>query len=527
MNSTARAAKWWPYAGLRLVLALLLGASLTLAYAPFDYYWLTLPVLIGVLALGWDATAAEGFKLGFSFGLGWFSTGLSWIFVSIDQFGGLPLLATLFILALLYCYLALFPALAFMLWRYAAWWRRDPQQHQARQGAIFLLPLLWLLIELLRGWLFTGFPWLSLGYTQTTTMLGQWAPWVGEIGVSVLLMLLASAVLWAWFSRNWQALIPAALILLIAGVLPHFGSLSRTGVEHQVALVQGNVQQSTKWDAAQQWPTVLRYLDLSRPHYGSSDVIIWPESAITILEPFAGDILANIEAATQAQDTAIVTGIIDYRREADAFYNSIVVVGPQGEDQLGRYQYRGDNRYQKHQLLPIGEFVPFEAWLRPLAPLFNLPMSSFSRGDYQQANLQANGVALAAAICYEILFSAQVGAQLENQTDYILTISNDTWFGRSHGPWQHLQIAQMRALEYGRPVLRGTNSGITAVINEYGEIQQQLPQFERDVLVTAVAQVRGETFYREWGNLGAWLLGLIWLAVGAGAHYGARRNARS
>lgn len=495
---TATPARTWRAPSLRWLITVIAGALLTFSYAPFGHEYLVIPLFALVIWLAWDSTPRQGWKLGYGFGLGWFTAGLSWIYVSIDQFGGLPLPATLIVLAILYLYLSLFPALAFYLWRRLAVYH---------PSAILVLPLAWLISESLRGWLFTGFPWLGLGYTQVTGWFAPWAPLVGERGLAVILVSIAAMLVWAWLARQaWLLLLPVVFTAAPL-VLDQFDPIERTGETTDVLLVQGNIEQSLKWDAEQQWPTVLKYLDLSRPDYGNHDLVIWPESAITVLEPFASDILSNLDASTRNNNVALITGIIDYQRRQDIFYNSLVVVGQQADDsEIPEYSYGGANRYRKHQLLPIGEFVPFAEVLRPIAPLFNLPMSSFSRGDYIQPNLEANGLQLLAAICYEIAFPDQVRANLTEETDFLLTVSNDTWFGDSHGPWQHMQIAQMRALELGRPLLRATNNGVSAVVNEYGERQATAKQFESNKLSARVAQVRGETLYRQYGVLFAWLI---------------------
>src|SRR5690606_15937362 len=191
-------------------------------------------------------------------------------------------------------------------------------------------------------------------------------------------------------------------------------------------------------------------------------------------------------------------------------FNTMIVLGLDAPFQpVEPYAHGHTNRYQKHQLLPIGEFVPFEDLLRPLAPLFDLPMSSFTRGDFKQANLRAKGFHLAGAICYEIAFPAQVRANVSASTDYILTVSNDTWFGASHGPAQHMQIARMRALELGRPLLRATNNGITAVVDAYGNELARAPQFTSTALSAEVPIVRGQTLYQLFGSLGAWLIAVL------------------
>ena len=187
-------------------------------------------------------------------------------------------------------------------------------------------------------------------------------------------------------------------------------------------------------------------------------------------------------------------------------------------DTKGHYQYPQSNRFDKHHLLPVGEYIPLEDWLRGLAPIFDLPMSSFTRGDYQQANLVSNGFYFAPALCFEIVFPNQIRENLYAKTDFIITVSNDAWFGHSHGPAQHLEIAQVRAKEFGLPVLRATNNGITAFIDASGAIQSRLPQFETAVLTDKIQRVSGITPYRYFGNLTAWLVTVLGLIIAIRLH---------
>lgn len=205
--------------------------------------------------------------------------------------------------------------------------------------------------------------------------------------------------------------------------------------------------------------------------------------------------------------SAIITGIIN-KTEAGEYYNSILVVG---QTPYGDYEMDLDERYHKHHLLPFGEFVPFGELLRPLAPFFNLPMSSFSRGAYVQPNIIANGMHLAPALCYEIIFGEQVRQNVTDDTDFLLTLSNDAWFGRSIGPLQHMEIARMRALELGLPLIRSTNNGVTAVTDHKGQIIAQIPQFETAVLRADVTPTDGTTWYREVGTwpLYVWVLACL------------------
>lgn len=498
--------RWRQQPALQRLFAVGSGALLVFAYAPFHQAWLVIPVLAGMIALLANESANNAWRLGYYFGFGWFAAGLSWIYVSIDQFGGLHPLASVIVLLLLFLYLSLFPALAFWLWRKSAHWLKD--------ASYWTLPLFWLVTEWLRGWLLTGFPWLELGYTQTDTLFAHYAPVLGGAGISMILMLVALSLVALLRSKQIKYAVLASLLVIVPAVLSTIDFTQRTGYFADVTLVQGNIKQSIKWNPDQHWPTLSKYLELSRPHYGNADIIIWPESAITMPEPYTDEVLANMHRTTADSGTALVTGIIDYRN--DEYYNSIIVLGRDGRWAVEEaYRYQHSNRYQKHQLLPVGEFVPFESLLRPLGPLFDLPMSSFSRGDYVQPNLRAAGYQLLAAICFEIAFPAQVRANFTTSTDFLLTISNDTWFGRSHGPAQHMQIARMRSLELARPLIRSTNNGITAVVDENGRYLGELPQFQTGVLVTRVPEVAGVTPFAAMGMWLTWVIALLVAAVGA------------
>ncbi len=469
------------------------GGLNTLAFAPYTLWWLpffTLALLAGVLhhVANWRQAALAGF----SYGLGWFGFGISWVHVSIDQFGGLPLIASLGLMALLVAYLALFPALAAVL------------SYRLRHS-ILTFAAVWVLVEWLRSFLLTGFPWLSLGYSQTSAGLAAYAPLIGETGITFILAASAAALAKLYQRTALPArIVPvlvAGIILACAPLLHQLKGWHYSGQTVDVVMVQGNIKQELRWQPEQEWPTMLKYLDLSRPHFAEADIVIWPEAAIPQLEPLAEAFLDNLNRATFYSDVALVTGILDYNLKTGQAWNNLIVLGKDSADATeGGYFYGHANRFSKHHLLPIGEFVPFENWLRALAPIFDLPMSSFSRGSFVQPNLQANGFQLLSAICFEIAFPRQIRANFTANTDFILTVSNDAWFGDSIGPHQHLQIAQMRAREFGRPVLRATNNGITATINADGSISARLPQFAEAVLTDDVALTNGFTWYSKMGD---------------------------
>lgn len=497
-------------------LALVAGLLLTFAYAPFNFWPLTFLSLASLIVCiepknntSPDA-AKRSAKYGFIFGLGWFGAGISWVHVSIATFGGMPLIASIALMVVLCAYLALYPALA-------SWF--------AARFAVGRLTFLALLVagfaitEYLRGTLLTGFPWLSFGYTQTDSPLNALAPVIGEFGLTLLCILIGFSLKQLIHKQFTPVLLTCAITASLFAIStltthPHYSEKTIKTV-----LVQGNIKQHLRFEPSEFWTTMSKYQDMTRLHW-HADLIVWPEAAVPELEALAYDYLVNVDSAAAFNNTAVITGIVDFQYDTRNIFNSLIVLGKeQQSDEHGRYQYLGKNRYQKHQLLPIGEFVPFEDLLRPIAPLFDLPMSSFTRGDKVQNNLRANGLNILPAICYEIAFANLVRGNYHADSDILFTVSNDAWFGRSHGPHQHMQIARMRALELQRPLIRVTNNGISAVYDPISQQQLSLPQFEADVLEAEVKLIKGESIYSQFGNWPVWAVVLLLLLAGLTVKY--------
>lgn len=506
----------------QMLLSLCLGLSLTFAFAPFNYAYLTLFSLTFFLLLVVQTQHPK--LIGFAYGLGWFGAGISWVHVSIAEFGGVPLLVSLLLMGLLVSYLALFV----MLFSFSI---HQLHVRFGRTWALALAPILWLGMEALRSILFTGFPWLSLGYSQINSILGQLAPIVGETGITTLLMILASCAVYILTankpsSPNQQMRLPSyaikysayfciGLVFTTAWFAPQWHRINLSSEDHDsrfsVGVVQGNIEQSMRWIPELDQPIMEKYLHLSEMLW-DKDVVIWPEAAVPKLESEAQVFLRQLDAQAYATNTGLITGIVNYDFGRDMILNQLIALGRKNADlDQPQYYYGHNNRFAKHHLLPIGEFIPFEKWLRGLAPIFDLPMSSFTRGAYIQENLQANGLWFVPAICFEIVFPRQIRANITSQSNAIITVSNDAWFGNSHGPHQHMQIAQMRALEFGLPVIRVTNNGITGIIDHHGQIQSRLPQFAEGVLVDTLITPAGSTYYRQYGDIIPLCLALLWL----------------
>lgn len=493
--------------GGKTLLPILLGACCVFGFAPFNAWFVPLicfaALLVFELRIGLTGLQRYWFFLAY------FTSGLHWIYVAIANFGGVPAIIAGAMVLVLCAYLAIFPWLA---WHCS--FRFIPIQ---RIPAI--LPLLWFVCEYARSVFLTGFPWYSLGYSQLDGPFSGWYALVGETGLSIILLyLLCCLVFWGYgqiskhiakktplaLSSGYQKrLIMAAFALLIG---THYSqqmewmTASVDSESRDVVLIQGNIEQSLRWQPEMEWPTMQKYLQLTEPHW-DADIIVWPEAAIPRLEAQAIPYLQTLDELASSNHVGLVTGIVNYDYANQQVFNTLLALGREDQGDDDAYQYLGPNRFRKHHLLPIGEFVPFESWLRDLAPIFDLPMSSFTRGDYVQPNLQVNGWLLAPAICFEIVFPRQIRANLSPDTNAIITVSNDAWFTGSIGPAQHQQIAQVRALEFALPVIRATNTGISSLIGPTGELLATAAVDSESHASANIQAYSGTTPYRKFGEL--------------------------
>ncbi|WP_040975793.1 apolipoprotein N-acyltransferase [Necropsobacter massiliensis] len=492
-------------------IALISGGLGVFAFSPFDLWGVAYLSLIGLLFVAKTERKKTALFGAFLWGMSFFTFGVNWLHVSIHQFGGAPLLISYLLVALLAAYLSLYP----LLFAYLV------QRFQVRGAAVF--PVIWTLTEFLRGWLFTGFPWLQFGYTQIDSPFAGLAPLFGVEGLSFFVMWV-SAVLFSIVSALLNApkklniaLAHTVLLLVIGGLSALSSNLDYVRkVEDKalnISLVQGNIEQNLKWDPAYAYQTFEIYSKLINQQLGKTDLIILPEAALPVWENEIRPFFDTLQQAAQRAGSELLIGTVYEDETRGKLLNSIINIGNP------TLPYRPDtaNRYSKHHLVPFGEYVPLEHLLRPLGTVFNLPMSAFQQGDKIQPPLLAKNRRFTPAICYEIIFGAQLQQNLTAESDFILTISNDAWFGDSIGPWQHLQMARMRALETGKPVIRATNTGITVFIDEKGKIVAQAPQFTETVLTHRIAPTEGKTPYAVLGTMPLYLLSAVLILLrGAG-----------
>ncbi len=511
---------------------IVLGCLHALTFAPYPLPLWALPfVQIFVLAawlvrLTHVQTRRHALREGFLFGLGNFTLGLYWLFISMHVYGGLawPLAAAgVFVLA---AFLALFPLLAALLAYYAGtrpinqplrWW------HQVLLAAGWASA--WTLTEWLRGTLLTGFPWLNAGYAHAEGVLAPWAPLVGAYGLAWLASYAAAAI--ALLTRHKDtsqaggAAVAVALAIMsgLGGiVLSHQEWTQPTGDPMIARLIQGAVPQSIKFDPDHMMQGVQRYQELAslEPKTPESrpDLIVLPETVIPVFQ----DLLSSeawqewIDIARH-HDAPILMGAPLRDPEAQRYTNSAIVISPDtSSDALRSAQI--EQRYDKHHLVPFGEFVP--PGFRWFVDALNIPLGDFSRGQVRQPAFQIQNQRVAPDICYEDVFGEEILQQVRDSDAHgpgasiLINISNLAWFGDTWALRQHLQIARIRALETSRPMLRATNTGMTAAIDADGTVRAMLDPAEPGVLDVEVQGQQGLTPYAQWGNPPVLAWSVLW-----------------
>jgi len=449
-----------------------LGALLPLAFAPHSVWPLAILIPALLLSLVQSSQSQRSiFLAGLAFGLGYFGFGVYWIYNSLHDFGMAPPVVAGGITGLLVVVLALFPALLFAFWHYA--------RQRFGEICLWLLPLFWFGMEWLKGWFATGLPWLSLGYSQTDSPLAGYAPLVGVYGIGALCMLMAVALFLLLRDKRYSMLAILLLIPLAGWLLQQLEWTEAQPKSLTVTMVQGNIPQEVKWQYDQRQNIFNTYWRETGRHW-DSDLIIWPETALPgQSEDIEQSVLGPLQESAVENNATLMTGLVVSESERKRFYNSVVMLGAE----------RG--YYHKRHLVLFGEYYPMRWLLDLFSGLISIPYSDLTAGPREQPLMQVDGHALGVSICFEDVFSREILRALPG-ANLLINVSNDAWFGNSSAPHQHLQIAQMRALETERVMIRSTNTGVSAFIDHKGKVLAQTRQFETGS-VTEVVQGRSGT----------------------------------
>ncbi|MDP3560049.1 MAG: apolipoprotein N-acyltransferase [Legionellaceae bacterium] len=475
-------------------IGLFAGLLLPLAFAPFH-----LPG-IGFLsiALLYNATLKISlsnppkrlralFSLGFHYGIGFFSFGVSWVFISIHEYGHLHPLLSALITGVFIAYLSLFPAGLAVCAGYKPW---ISTQKPLQSAAVF--SALWVLFEALRSFLCTGFPWLLLGYSQMDSPLQSLLPCIGVFGTGFYTCF--TGVCLAQYARAAK---PAAWLgLFFALIFAPYGlhNIHWTHPDQKplsVAIIQPNMAMRDKWDSAYFWELMHRY-EKNIQQTLPKDLIIFPESAIPLPGNYITSTLDAWEQQSQQQHSSLLLGIPESIDSEDyAFYNTMKIIGD------------ADGSYYKQQLVPFGEYIPH--WISVFTDYIGIPNPQLRAGPKQQPLLRVANQPLASLICYELAYDHLLRAQLP-EASWIISISDDGWFGHSLAMYQQAQMAQVRALQTGRYHVVSNNDGLSAIINAQGQTVQQLAAFTDGILTGNIQPMQGSTPWVQWGNLPIWIL---------------------
>jgi len=467
--------------------ALLFGALLTLSFAPFNYFPLPF-ICLAVLFFIWQNTAdlARIFLRGYLFGIGYFATGVSWVAVSMVRFGGMGLPLSIALTVLLVAFLALYIAfIGYLGNKYFS-------GISSRIRLLLVYPAMWVWLEWVRGWLFTGFPWIDVGYSQVSSPISGYYAVAGVYGVSLLVAICAGCLVQICCDTRTTIKkegILLGIVFLCGGILMSVNWARPIGGPLKVSIIQGNIAQQVKWLPDQRKPTIDLYMRLTQQHW-DSDIIIWPETALPVFFHQAKDFLVDLAQQAKSHHTSMLIGLpyLDSEQGHNRYYNSAVVLNDAGL-----------SFYHKYHLVPFGEYVPLKWLLGDFLAFLHIPMADFSPSDKHAPVVAMSGLSAAISICYEDAFGEEIIDGIP-KGNFLINISNDAWFGDSLAPYQHLQKAQVRTLETARPMLRSTNNGISAVIDNKAKLLAISPLFHQEVLTAEFQPMQGSTLYSLTGN---------------------------
>ena len=469
------------------ILFFILGALFTLSFAPFNFFLLAPLVMVPLFYLCLKYKPKQTAIYLFFFGLGHFLSGLYWVYISVHIFGGAPVWAAILLMFALVILMSSYFLIAGFIISYLC-------RHK-KKYIIIIGPSVWILIEWIRGWAFSGFPWLTIGYSQIDSFLISFAPLLGVYGVSWILLFSSSSFLY-FFMKKQKSIASLSLIFpyILGYLILPIDWTSSFGNSMPVEIIQGGVAQDQKWRREQLQKTMEIY---RKATYESEDntLIIWPEVAIPASTVYLKDYFQSMQEHLSDNNKTLAIGALETIHNMVGSYNSFLYFN--GTD---------TQHYRKRHLVPFGEYFPVPDFLREWMEMNNLPSFDLMHGEKHQSLIKYNDeINIAAAICYEIAFGYEL-LHAFPEANLLINVSNDAWFGDSIAPHQHLQITRMRAIETGRPIIRATNNGISAFINHKGKVVKKSGQFNYEILQHSVYPRKGSTLYVALGDMPVLLL---------------------
>jgi len=480
------------------------GVLLTLSFAPYDYSYAAILALAFLFASWQNISSARALLRGFLFGLGVFASGVSWVYFSIHDMGSASAIEAITLTSAFIVFWAFFPALAGYISVQLALTSAIPVR-------LLIMSGVWVLVEFIRGsLLLNGFPWLLCGYSQLDTPLAGYVPLIGVYGVGFLLALTAAGVVASFYSKKSRVLGMLSVLLIWSlggGYLQTIKWTHIIGEPIHVALVQGNIAQDQKWRSENKAQTLQLYKNMTEQHW-DSEVIVWPETAIPAFLSQVNELfLMPLSDEAKRHHSDLIISVPDKNEAENKRYNAVITLG------------RQQGMYRKRHLLPFGEYLPWQPVSGFVLNKINIKLGEFTAGAPEQPLLKAGGYSFITSICYEDAFADVYRQGLANAA-YLVNVTNDAWFGHSIEPYQHMQIARMRALETGRYMLRATNTGLTGIISPDGKIIAQAPLFQTAVLTGEILPMGGLTpFARLGDNIVIYALALLLIIAIATSYF--------
>jgi apolipoprotein N-acyltransferase len=488
----------------KIILATASGILLTCSFPATGLSWLAWFSLLPLLIAARDLKFRLSFRLGLLTGLVHYLTLLYWLSYTMETYGHLPVYLSIPVLFLFSFYLALHIALFSGLFTRVS-------AHPLL--SFFMIPLLWVSIEYIRSFLFTGFPWELIAYSQYNSLrIIQISDILGPYGVSFLLAMSNAAffigflyVKGRWRHERIISLRDVAISLLIfIFVLAGFWYYGKIRIQNTdravsnapeitISVIQGNISQSEKWDPAFQYATVKKYLKLSSAAAADKpDLIVWPETAAPFYFLYDTGLTKKVQNGVAETDTGFLIGSPSFERDREniEFYNSAYMLGPDG---------KVTGKYDKVHLVPFGEYVPLKKWLPFLGKMVE-QVGDFSSGR-KGSTVGFNGYSIGVLICYELIFSYLPRAEVINGAGMLVNMTNDAWYGKTSAPYQHFSMSVFRAVENRRALVRAANTGISGFIDPAGRITGSTPLFEDAVMTRRVPVLKELTFYTRFGDI--------------------------